>query len=194
MSTDQPKSTGALPTKPPSTPPRSRRSDPTLHIASILVALKVSDRQLAERLLLLGFDAETASVLYLLPVIQVAWANGSVSRGERAQILRILRLREIPEGSRAWQMCESLLESRPTEAFLHNSRQLLQGLLKCRGDAVEAQAERELIEMCLEVAEVSGGIFGFGRRVSRAEEDAIREIAATFGDAALKELQRQLRG
>ena len=195
MSSEQPKITAtASPTpKPPSTPPRSRRSDPTLHIASILAALNLSDRQLAERMLLLGFDAETASVLYLLPLIQVAWANGSVSRAERAQILRILRLREIPEGSRAWQMCESLLESRPTDIFLHNSRRLLQGMLKNKGRAVEVQVERELIELCLDVAEVSGGIFGFGRRVSGAEEEAIRAIAATFGDAAVKELNRQLR-
>jgi hypothetical protein len=193
MSTEPPKSTTSSTTKSPSTPPRSRRSDPTLHIAQIAAALNLQDRQLAERLLLLGFDAETASVLYLLPLIQVAWANGSVSRGERSQILRILRLREVPEGSRAWLMCESLLASRPTEAFLHNSRQLLQSLLKSKGRAVEAQVERELIELCLDVAEVSSGIFGFGRRVSRAEEDAIREIAANFGEAALKELNRQLR-
>ena len=193
MSTDQPKTTASPSAKPHSIPPRTRRRDPTLHIASILTALNLSDRQLAEKMLLLGFDAETASVLYLLPLIQVAWANGSVSRGERAQILRILRLREIAEGSRAWQMCESLLESRPTDAFLHNSRRLLQGMLKNKGRAVEVQVERELIELCLDVAEVSGGIFGFGRRVSRAEEDAIRAIAAMFGEAALKELNRQLR-
>lgn len=178
----------------PSTPPRpSSRSSPTLHIAQVAAALNLPDPKLAERMLLLGFDAETASVLYLLPLIQVAWANGSVSRAERAKILRILRLREIPEGSRAWQMCESLLASRPTEAFLHNTRQLLQAVLKSKGRAVEAQVERELIAMCLDVAEVSGGIFGFGGRVSGAEEEAIREIAAGFGQDVLNDLNRQLR-
>ena len=164
MTTDQPKSLVPAASKQPSTPPHkapSRRSSPTLHIAQILAALNLPDRKLAERMLLLGFDAETASVLYLLPLIQIAWANGSVSRAERAQILRILRLREIPEGSRAWQMCESLLASRPTEAFLQSSRELLQAVLKSKGRAAEIQFERELIVLCLDVAEVSGGIFGF---------------------------------
>ena len=178
----------------PSTPPRpSSRSSPTLHIAQVAAALNLPDPKLAERMLLLGFDAETASVLYLLPLIQVAWANGSVSRAERAKIMRILRLREIPQGCRAWQLCESLLLSRPTEAFLQNSRQLLQAVLKSKGRAVEAQVERELIAMCLDVAEVSGGIFGFGGRVSGAEEEAIRAITATFSPEALTELNRQLR-
>ena len=196
MTTDQPKSLGPAAHKQPSTPPHkapSRRSSPTLHIAQILAALNLPDRKLAERMLLLGFDAETASVLYLLPVIQVAWANGSVSRAERAQILRILRLREIAEGSRAWQMCESLLASRPTEAFLQSSRELLQAVLKSKGRAAEIQFERELIVLCLDVAEVSGGIFGFGSRVSGAEEEAIRAITATFSPEALTELNRQLR-
>lgn len=179
-----------------STPPRSsssRRSSPTLHIAQVVAALNLPDPKLAERMLMLGFDAETASVLYLLPVIQVAWANGSVSRAERAKIIRILRLREIPEGSRAWQMCETLLDSRPTDAFVHHSRQLLQAVLKSKGRAIETQLELELIALCLDVAEVSGGIFGFGGRVSRAEEEAIREIATSFGPEALSELNRQLR-
>ncbi len=196
MTSEQSKSPPPSTGRPPSTPPRSsssRRSSPTLHIAQVVAALNLPDPKLAERMLMLGFDAETASVLYLLPLIQVAWANGSVSRAERAQIMRILRLREIPEGSRAWQMCETLLDSRPTDAFLHHSRQLLQAVLKSKGRAVETQVERELIVLCLDVAEVSSGIFGFGGRVSRAEEDAIREIAAGFGPEAVSDLNRQLR-
>jgi hypothetical protein len=195
MSTDSSKPASTIPQKPASTPPRAkRRSDPTLHVAQMVAALNLADRQLAERMVLLGFDAETASVLYLLPLIQVAWANGSVSRAERAQILRILRLREIAEDSRAWQMCESLLASRPTDAYLLSSRLLLQDLLKSKGPAVESQVERELIDLCVEVAEASGGLFGFGKRISKVEADAIRAIADGLGAEAVKSLDRQLRG
>ena len=170
----------------------SPRSAPKRHISQVIETLKLPSRDLAERLVRLGFDAETACVLHILPLIQVAWANGEVSRRERRGILHVLKLREIPEGSRAWLMCESLLENRPTDAFLQSSREALRDLLS-HSQAAQGQEERQLIDLCVDIAEASGGLFGLVRSVSATERSVIADIAATFGDTAQEEMRRLLR-
>ena len=170
----------------------SPKSAPKRHISQVIETLKLPSRDLAERLVHLGFDAETACVLHILPLIQVAWANGEVSRRERRGILHVLKLREIPEGSRAWLMCESLLENRPTDAFLQSSREALRDLLS-HSQAAQGQEERQLIDLCVDIAEASGGLFGLVRSVSATERSVIADIAATVGDAAQEEMRRLLR-
>ncbi|MFO0622467.1 MAG: hypothetical protein U0745_13835 [Polyangia bacterium] len=169
----------------------SPKTAPKRHISQVIETLKMPSRELAERLVRLGFDSETACVLHILPLIQVAWANGEISRRERSRILQVLKVRDIPEGSRAFIMCESMLTTRPTEAFLHASLECLRDILhSSRGNA--AREERQLIDLCVEIAEVSGGLFGLHRTVSTTERAVIAEIAATLGDEAQSELRRIL--
>lgn len=169
----------------------SPKTAPKRHISQVIETLKMPSRELAERLVRLGFDSETACVLHILPLIQVAWANGEISRRERSRILQVLKVRDIPEGSRAYVMCESMLTTRPTEAFLHASLECLRDILhSSRGNA--AREERQLIDLCVEIAEVSGGLFGLHRTVSTTERAVIAEIAATLGDEAQSELRRIL--
>ncbi len=161
------------------------------HISQVIETLKLPSRDLAERLVRLGFDSETACVLHILPLIQVAWANGEISRRERSRILHVLKLREVPEGSRAWLLCESLLSTRPTDAFLHACREALRDILHS-GKTGQGQDERLLIDLCVDIAEVSGGLFGLHRTVSAAERTVIADIAATLGESAEQEMRRLL--
>ena len=55
-----------------------------------------------------------------------------------------------------------------------------------------SQEERQLIDLCVEIAEASGGLFGLVRAVSAAEKTVIADIAATFGDDAQQEMKRLL--
>lgn len=175
----------------PSPSQLSPKVAPKRHISQVIETLKLPNRDLAERLVRLGFDSETACVLHILPLIQVAWANGEISRRERSRILHVLKLREVPEGSRAWVMCESLLSARPTAAFLQSCREALRDILHS-GKPGQDHEERQLIDLCVDIAEVSGGLFGLHRTVSAAERTVIADIAATLGVNAEQEMRRLL--
>jgi hypothetical protein len=43
---------------------------------------------------------------------------------------------------------------------------------------------KRLVDLCVDIAEASGGLFGFGERVNDAEYALIERIAAAFGEAA----------
>jgi uncharacterized tellurite resistance protein B-like protein len=134
---------------------------------------------LLDRLEQLGFTGDSARVIDLLPLVHVAWADGKVDRRERAAVLAVVDHRGIAKDSDACLLVESLLEQRPSETFMAESLALVAELAAKRGNH-----GAELVELCADVAEASGGLFGFGARVDEAEYDLIRRIAEVFGDQA----------
>lgn len=161
--------------------------------AEALAAL--SDKELAARLRQLGFDDDTAPLLPYLPLIQVAWADGSVAREESVRIFTALQAAHLPPGGAAWTLAEALLEERPGEVFLEESRRLLRALLLRRGGGgvLAPQLEaRAIVDLCLEVAEASGGVLGRWWRTSASEAAALEKVAETLGPEAVERLRRHL--
>src|SRR5688572_10434 len=73
----------------------------------------ISDPGLLKELEELGFTAETVVLLPIVPLLQVAWAEGGVSNDERALLVRLARSRGIAEGSRADQKLGEWIQSNP---------------------------------------------------------------------------------
>src|SRR5687768_16278843 len=61
----------------------------------------IDDPELAAELEALGFTVETVLLLPLIPLVQVAWAEGGVSAAERQLIVKLARSRGVAEGSAA---------------------------------------------------------------------------------------------
>lgn len=139
---------------------------------------------LAERIAALGFTGEKLKVFDLLPLVHVAWADGSVSRKERAAVLDIVRARGIEPGSEAFRTVESLLEERPSQTFFDQSL----GLLR---EAVGGARAANLVDLCVQVAAASGGFLNIGS-ISGEERQMIEGIARQLGGAALDAFDRQL--
>ena len=136
----------------------------------------VTDRQLAERVRSLGFDGETARVLYLMPLIAVAWADGSLSDKERDAILRVAGTHGIEPHTPAGTMLAMLLETPLSNNALDQILDVLKAVLHAKG-----MHPHSMLEACVEVAEASGGFLGFGSKVTSEEQALIEQIAGTFG-------------
>ena len=146
-----------------------------------------SELTLLDRIEQLGFTGDSARVLDLLPLIHVAWADGKTDQRERATILTIVDQRGIAKDSDAALLIESLLEERPSETFLSESLALVQDLAAKQGND-----GKRLVDLCIDIGEASGGLFGFGERVSEAEYALIQRIADTFGEGAQATLLSRL--
>lgn len=138
-----------------------------------------AELSLLDRIEQLGFTGDSARVLDLLPLIHVAWVDGKADARERATILTIVEERGIPHNSDAAILVESLLEERPSETFLSESLALVRDLAAKQGND-----GKKLVDLCVDIAEASGGLFGFGERVNDSEYALIERIAAAFGEAA----------
>jgi tellurite resistance protein len=145
---------------------------------AIADSVKTTDLDLAERIKALGFSGATARVFDLLPLVHVAWADGTVQKGERAAILKVLELRGVPQGSEGFQLMESLLEERPSDEYMNESLAVLKELVGQGGRG------SEMVDLCEQVAAASGGFLGLGGKVSGEERALIDEIAGHLGGGA----------
>jgi tellurite resistance protein len=145
---------------------------------------KAAELSVQARIEALGFGGERVKVFDLLPLVHVAWADGSVSRQERATILELVRARGIEPGSDPFALMESLLEQRPPQEFLDQSLAVL------RLAAGDARGE-SIVEMCVRIANASGGFMNIGK-VSDDERRLIEKIASQLGGQAVAAFHREL--
>src|SRR5688500_14462776 len=89
----------------------------------------LDDPQLVQELLDLGFTPDTVPLLPLVPIIQMAWAEGGITKPERELILRLARSRGIEVGSAADRQLTEWLASQPPEAVFARARRLIRAML-----------------------------------------------------------------
>lgn len=142
--------------------------------SGIADALHTSE-DVAEEALLLGFDAATAPILPLVPLIEVAWADDKVTDAESEKVLELAEANGITSDE-ALDFLKLLLEKKPSDLFFERTNRVLAHLLND-----DAHDSKDVIAQARAVADASGGIFGFGNRVSDIEEKVLKELADLFG-------------
>ena len=141
-------------------------------IASVLQ----SDADVAQEAMELGFDRETARILHLLPVIQMAWADGSVQDDERAKVLDLASDSGIANGTPAYDYLELLMEREPSPLYFQRTNSLIARMLEQDTGALGGD---DLMKHVEAVAGAAGGFFGVGK-ISREERELIQKLHALF--------------
>ncbi|HMV48592.1 MAG TPA: hypothetical protein PLD20_30155 [Blastocatellia bacterium] len=145
-------------------------------------AIGVADEEVLEALQDLGYHADTVKLLSVIPLVQVAWAEGGVSDAERELIYEVAAARGITEGTTAYDKLNEWLASEPPQAFFENSLRAVNYLFESLPEDQRALSRQSLVEYCTQIAEVSGGILGF-RKISDEERMAIARIASEIGQS-----------
>ena len=150
-------------------------------------AAGTDDLSVAERVAALGFTGDSARVFDLMPLVHVAWADGTITKRERSAIFRVLEERGIAPESEASAIIASLLDERPTDAFMRESLSVLRDLV-----GGEESKSRSIVDLCVEVAAASGGFLGIGGRVSDEERSVISEVAQLLGEGGAAKVNASL--
>ena len=133
----------------------------------------VADAGVLQDLQELGYTPETVMLLHLVPLIQTAWAEGSVSNQERDLIVQAARSRGIDAGSAADRQLTLWLTERPSDELFDKTLRAIRAILESRSPEERAASERDLLSLCTAIASASGGIFGL-----HAVSDDERQILA----------------
>lgn len=156
---------------------RMRRAAATERARQDLEArTSLHDPELLNDLESLGFTAETVSLLPLVPLIEVAWAERSVSHAERKQIVALARARGIEEGCPADQLLDEWLSRRPPADVFTRATRLIRAMLAAHSGDMHGLSAEDLVKYCEGIATASGGILGVGK-VSAEERKALAQIA-----------------
>lgn len=148
----------------------------------LAAALKTSDEAILHRGVELGLTGESAKVLHLLPLVHVAWADGSVTAKERLLILQAAEAHGSKPGDEAMTLLTTVLEKRPAQAWLDGVHDLLHAVTRSGGSHA-----KNIVELCTDVARASGGFLGFGGKVDDAERKFIEQFATSLSGASDRE-------
>jgi ATPase inhibitor IATP len=131
----------------------------------------VADEEILQDLRDLGYTPETVMLLHLVPLVQMAWAEGGVSDRERALIVEAARARGVEAGSPADRQLAEWLTSRPSEQLFERTLRAIHAFLQARPAEEREASRRELLSLSTAIASASGGVLGFG--AVSAEERAL---------------------
>jgi hypothetical protein len=143
--------------------------------------LAVDDPDLLARVRALGINADNAEAFFLAPLVQVAWAEGKISKREADTVLRLARERGIEETSTSYTQLAKWLDERPNDALFDTAIEVIK-----HGFSVLPAAERDeridrLLDACHKVGEASGSEIarqlGLGDGVSRTEASVLDRIS-----------------
>lgn len=152
---------------------RLRRREESEHERERLsIALGITDQVLLEELRELSFSPETAVLLELVPMVEMAWAEGSVQGCERKEIVGAVRRRGVESNSAAYKQLAGWLEHRPSDEFFARSRRAIKSMLQQLPSGERELRLQSLLAGTYRVAKASGGVgfFSVGNRVCREEE------------------------
>jgi hypothetical protein len=144
----------------------------------------LQDPEMLGELQALGFTPDTVILLPLVPLVQMAWAEGGVSDAERTLILQFARTRGIEDGSAAAQQLAAWLSSRPDPQAFSSALRLIRAMLDSAPSGVVPLTADDLVSYSERIAAASGGIFGINR-VSSEERALLGTIARDLARNAL---------
>ena len=137
----------------------------------------IKDQAILDALAQVGFNLGNVMLLDLVPLIQVAWIDGWVSRAERDGIVKVARTRGIEEGGAADQTLSSWLDQQPSEEVYRTAVRALRAVLETLPPSQNQPSARSLLQNCGDIAAASGGLFGLTNPVSAAEETLLEDLA-----------------
>jgi hypothetical protein len=133
------------------------------------------DDDLLQESLELGFTPDTVMMVFLVPLLEVAWADGGVTDAEQTIILDAARARGVAPASPAHVELARWLDERPPTEFCNRALKLAAKVLRARPAEQREDETRQLLSYCGSIAGASGGILGH-RRVSGQEQRVLDRI------------------
>jgi hypothetical protein len=140
----------------------------------------VSDSQVLDHLTSLGVTPVTASVLAIIPLLAVAWADGEVDAKERQTILKSAHDHGIQQGTAAEEMLNEWLQTRPGDDIYQAWKAYVQSLSEEMSPADIAATKDATLERARKVAQAAGGVLGLGNRISQYEQKVLDDLASAF--------------
>ena len=149
-------------------------------LEGLATASGISDKAVLRNLAGLGIRAETLAALTLIPLIEVAWADGKMDAKEREAILSGAESTGIPKQSPSYGLLRIWIEDQPAPDLVDAWSEFIGALCRELSDEQVERLRSNILGRAREVAEAAGGFLGLGPKVSKEEEEALQRLSRAF--------------
>lgn len=140
----------------------------------------IADVAVLNRLVSLGIRVETLTAFTLYPLVEVAWADGSVDEKEKRAVLQAASQAGIAQGSVAYALVEGWLSLQPPKALHVAWFNYVKALCGQLTSQERLALQTEVLGRARAVAEASGGILGLGSKISATEAEVLTRLEDPF--------------
>jgi hypothetical protein len=142
----------------------------------IAEACQTEDPRILDAFEKLGYDQLSIELLYFVPLVYVAWIDGSVSPAERNRILVMASLHGLRENASVYQLLVSWLDQRPPDVLMEGTLRVIQALFRQLPEAEQISRRESLLRSMREVAFASCGVLGWRSKLCITKRTLIRKI------------------
>lgn len=150
-----------------------KRAECDLQRRCMAEASQIDDPALLQTLSEIGYTPTTVPLLCMAPLLQVAWASGSVSYAERGRILAIASQHGLKENTPIFERLVAWLDRSPGEKFFEGSLHVIESVLAKLPEEERQSRQHTLMQDCTDVASAPGWHFA---RIGRAEKNILHHL------------------
>ena len=153
-----------------------------LSCAALKEVSGIHDETILKRLVELEVDAKTVSCLSLVPLVEVAWADGEVDEKECQAVLAAAADAGMKPGGVDHELLKSWVCRRPQPQMIEAWAHYVRGLCAKLTPEEKRLLRQDIMGQARVVAEASGGFLGLGSKVSAHEERVLKKLESAFAD------------
>jgi hypothetical protein len=141
----------------------------------IALASGITDRGVLKLLADLEVSSSVVAALALVPLVEVAWADGELAPEERLSVLRASEAQGIRAGTRAHALLASWMEHPPTKTLFQAWEAYIEAVFEPMVPEEREQLSADLVGRAREVALAAGHRGGPGS-ISAEEEKVLERL------------------
>ena len=141
--------------------------------------LNIENDEVLDALVELAVEPETLVAFTLVPLVEVAWADGEIQPKERDAIIKAAIDRGVEEDSPTAKLLRNWLETPPDPQLLETWRAYIEELLGSLSDRTRAHMKSSVMGRARAIAEAAGGFLGVAS-ISAAEKKMLEELEWAF--------------
>lgn len=126
-----------------------------------------------------GVRAETLTAVTLIPLVEVAWCDGSVAAEERDAVLNAAAGYGIKADSASYALLRSWLEQRPDPMIIQAWKEYVHELARLTPKETISAMKKNMVDRATKVASAAGGFLGLAT-ISKREQAKIDELAKAW--------------
>jgi hypothetical protein len=149
---------------------------------ALAAASGITNDAVLEKLAALNISNETVAALALVPLIAIAWADGSIDDKERAAVFAKAQDEGVSQGDLSRELFQRWLSERPPANLLITWKEYVRALVETMSAEDRRFFKGRVLDRARGVAEAAGGFLGIGSKVSASEQKVLDELANAFPD------------
>jgi hypothetical protein len=139
----------------------------------------IVEEHVLDNLVKAGVKAETLTAVALIPIVEVAWCDGSVAPEERDAVLNAALAHGIHRDSASYALLQRWLDERPDPHIIAAWKEYVHELAKISPKETIAAMKKNMVDRATKVAAAAGGFLGL-TTISKHERAKIDEFSKAW--------------